>query len=82
MHGARQLAYPGGVEHWWLRYVESPEFRLAEKLPAHQAEFAWHRRHEGRHAQDRALAKIAGRLSGPLYGSVMSLEDARAMIAA
>jgi hypothetical protein len=35
VHGKRQ----GDVVGWWRRYLVDPEFRLAEELPAHVAEF-------------------------------------------
>ena len=38
VHSQRQGDNP---ESWWADYLTDPEFRLAEELPAHQAEFAY-----------------------------------------
>ena len=80
VHGERQMAHPRGVVGLWDDYVADPAFRLAEELPAHRAEYAWHRLHEGRGGRERALTKIAARLSGPLYGRMIDFEKAKEMI--
>lgn len=80
VHGERQLAHPRGVAGWWDEYVADPGFRLSEELPAHRAEYAWHRLHEGRGGRERALTKIASRLSGPLYGRMIDFVEAKKMI--
>lgn len=80
VHGERQMAHPGGVVRWWDEYIASREFRLAEELPAHRAEYAWHRLHEGRGGRERALVKIAQRLSGRLYGGMIDFAKAKELI--
>jgi hypothetical protein len=52
VHSVRQKADPFGISGWWARYVVDPAFRLAEEIPAHQAEFNyWQRQAE----PDRAV---------------------------
>lgn len=80
VHGERQVAHPGGVEGWWIDYVRDLQFRIDEELPAHRAEYAWHKQNEGRGLRERALEKIALRLSGPLYGRVMTFDVAKAKL--
>ena len=88
VHGARQTA--AGVEIWWRTYIADPEFRLAEEIPAHQAEFRWwcesplgNQQVKGfRSAKDRQLLEIARRLSSPLYGGVISFDAARKLLKA
>lgn len=83
VHGVRQLAYELGIMGWWRRYIEDPEFRLAEELPAHVAEF---RRlcklKADPNARVRELFKIADRLASPLYGNLISVGEARRRISA
>lgn len=80
VHGERQLGHPRGIEGWWEDYVANEVFRLDEELPAHRAEYAWHRLHEGRGGRERALAKIATRLSGPLYKRMIDFARAKELI--
>lgn len=96
VHGERQMGevqldgkWPGatpGIEGWWRRYIADPAFRLAEEIPAHLAEFqalcaqqraCWHSERNMR----RALAThVARKLSGPLYGHLISASDAKALL--
>lgn len=77
VHSRRQGADPAG---WWERYIEDPQFRLEEEIPAHQAEFA--------DLCDRGVATpeawnaIVGRLASPLYGQLIDVVTARSLIAA
>lgn len=80
VHGERQLAHAGGLDGWWSDYVADPKFRLVEEVLAHRAEYGWHKLHEGRGGRERALDRIALRLCGPLYGRLMSFDEAKAII--
>lgn len=65
---------------WWDRYLEDPQFRLTEEIPAHRAE--WHKIVEtrGRAERRQALAQIAQRLAGPLYGRLLTANQAKELI--
>lgn len=77
-HGLRQGADALG---WWRRYIDDPEFRLAEEIPAHAAEFKFFCRiHTDRNHRARYLQRIASRLAGPLYGNLMTAAAAAAAI--
>ena len=96
LHGERQLACVGAqgefeiepgqsrfdpVEAWWRRYIRLPEFRLAEEIPAHRAEYlAICKRHADRNYRARALSQIAMKLAAPLYGSLVTPAQARTLI--
>jgi hypothetical protein len=67
VHSARQGSSP---DDWWRRYIADLEFRLSEEIPAHRAELA----------VSGDLDRIARRLAGPLYGSLVSVERARELI--
>lgn len=66
----------GDPASWWDRYIAEPDFRLAEEIPAHAAEYL------GCVAQyrERALDEIATKLSSALYGSLISVPAAREAI--
>lgn len=72
-HGLRQEAQ--GVEEWWKRYLAEPLFCLDEEIYAHHSEYrAAIKRHGPR---PRDLRRIAERLSGPLYGNLLTFEQAK-----
>jgi hypothetical protein len=76
------------IEGWWLRYCVDKEFRFAEELLAHRAEFNWYCQQTNANEQmpgyrsrkEYHLTKIAQRLSSPLYGSMISTSAARRAI--
>ena len=82
VHYVRQTDTVTLIEAWWAKYLVDPEFRLAEELPAHRAEY---RKVcdtvKDRNARNRALHAIAGKLAGPLYLGIISHSKARAFIA-
>jgi hypothetical protein len=67
----------GNPEAWWDRYINDPEFRLAEEIPAHVAEY---RALAYRYDADKQLDRIAQRLASPLYGSMIPQDKARKVI--
>ena len=78
VHATRQLAYPGGAVAWWDRYLIDAQFRLDEELHAHRAEYRAHRKRHGQHPA--FLRMLVDRLSGPLYGNILSDEQAKNLI--
>lgn len=96
VHGMQQkserdarISIDHGCRAWWIKYLHDPEFRLAQEIEAHRAEYEWHRdRNEAsqpyrgyRSRLDFRLQQIALRLSGPLYGRLISLSEAKKAIA-
>jgi len=76
VHGERQV---GDIEGWWRRYMDDADFRLAEELLAHRAEYDWLM--SGNRRQRRgALKATAERLAAPLYGPMCSVTEARALL--
>lgn len=89
VHCDRQKRLGGGPEMWWKAYLEHPDYRLAEEIPAHQAEYQWQLEHDQRGPpmgyRTRAafhLTNIALRLASPLYGSLVPLSEAKRLISA
>lgn len=78
-HSQRQEEV-GGPDAWWDRYIADISFRYAEELLGHQAEYRWFRNNRpGFHARE-ALTLAAQRLASPLYGSLVSVAEARSAI--
>lgn len=75
VHGERQVAYEGGPDAWWDRYLVDREFRLAEELLAHQAEYKALVKRHGHSPHD--LRTIAHKLASPLYGAIIRPEEAK-----
>ena len=78
VHLLRQGADPDG---WWDRYINETHFRLTEELLAHRAEWReFERRTWNPTARAIALQQIAAKLAAPLYGGLISVEEARRKI--
>lgn len=83
VHGDRQLAAPGGIEGWWRRYLDEPAFRLNEELLAHRAELAQLlTKAKGPAMRAHVLSRTAARLAAPLYGSLITIADAKRALTA
>lgn len=81
VHGERQLRHPHHVEGWWTQYVADPRFRLLEELLAHAAEYqAYCDGGITRNQRRIVLRGVAQRLASRLYGSLISVHDAKAAI--
>lgn len=79
-HGARQ-GTGAEVERWWRRYIADPEFRLAEEIIGHRAEFEHLcRGAAGRLDRRRYLAIVAAKLAAPLYGRLITTDAAKRAI--
>lgn len=78
VHSERQGRDP---DAWWAQYLVDSEFRFLEELPAHQAEYrtlaedAPHR-----NARRFYLKDVAKKLSGPLYGHMVTEAEARRLL--
>lgn len=81
VHGWRQNHGWTAVDKWWERYVNDNAFRFTEELDAHKEEwrqFAW--AHEIERTRLSYLDLISKRLSSPLYGSLVSYDEAKRLI--
>lgn len=79
VHSARQGDDPAG---WWVTYIADPKFRFDEELLGHIEEY---RSFCAEYSRNRAarrtyLTAIAKRLAGPVYGNIVSVDRAKAMI--
>lgn len=68
-------------EAWWDLYLANPSFRLDQEMTAHRAEYqAFCRITRSREYRATRLRQIAGRLSGPLYGKLITYDEAKRAI--
>lgn len=75
IHSRQQAAM--GPEAWWAEYLADVGFRYRQELIAHVVEYHDFLRYtKNRRMQRDYLAAVAKRLSGPLYGNVVSYSDA------
>jgi len=79
LHMQRQGRF---VTEWWRKYIDDPEFRLQEEIPAHVVEYAAWRQDPtiGRLQRRFILRKVAERLSSKLYGNMIDYVGARELI--
>lgn len=66
---------------WWERFLRDKKFRLAQEIPAHQAE--WQHflgLNPGRKQRRVRLKQMAKRLSAPMYGRLISTAKAKKVI--
>lgn len=80
VHGERQGTNEQKIRDWWQRYIEDPSFRLAEEIPAHQAEFRWLIEHGNRSQRRKALRHVTERLAAPLYRYGITPAKARELL--
>jgi len=59
---------------WWSRYLDDPYFRIEQEAEAYAAQYDYVCQHmlKDRNARVRFLQRLAGSLSSPIYGSVIS----------
>lgn len=78
VHGERQGS---DILGWWRRYLEDPDFRLAEEIPAHIAEYDWLKRYAPSRQQRRMAKKVvAQKLASPLYGRLVTPSKAKIIL--
>lgn len=76
VHCERQIVM--GVEAWWDRYLIDPRFRYEEELLAHKVEYSFLRGlYPGQARKQAILSHVAQKLSAKLYGSMVTLEQAK-----
>ena len=75
VHIKQQLAM--GVVKWWDQYLEDPQFRYEQELEAYQAQWKFIKKNvQSRNDQFNFLKHIARDLSGPMYGNMVTFQQA------
>ncbi len=80
IHGQRQGGRDQGIRDWWQRYIQDRWFRREEEVLAHRVEYEWLLRYGNRQQRKSALPATAEKLSSPLYGEMISLAQAKAIL--
>ena len=76
-HFKQQAAHPGGAKGWWDQYLEDPAFRLSQEIEAYRAQYQWLERNmKNRNERFRIFMHMVGDLSGPIYGKLMTQQEA------
>jgi len=70
----------GNPQAWWDRYLLDVEFRLSQELPAHAAEYQIASLGLARPGRRLHLRDISEKLAAPLYGRMISPEEAKKQI--
>lgn len=75
-----QQAEVGGPEEWWQRYIADPAFRLGQEVEAYRAQWRMLALASSARARRESLSRLCLDLSGPMYGGLVSLHEARRLI--
>lgn len=73
IHEKQQGDDPAG---WWVKYLESPEFRLNQELQAYRKQWRVFSKGKDRNLTFKFLYGIAGHLAGAMYGNIISIDEA------
>lgn len=78
VHRRQQGTDPDG---WWQRYFADVPFRLEQEIAAYRRQYAAYAgRERYRLARQQFLARLAASLAGPLYGRMIDVPTAAALI--
>lgn len=75
VHSREQGRDPKG---WWQEYIADMKFRLDQEIMAHRAEY----RAFCERGRPDMIDRVAGRLASPLYGGLITADDARRILMA
>lgn len=73
-----QQARVGGPAAWWRMYLEDDAFRLEQEIEAYRAQV---RAVPNRAERRRLTAKVVKDLASPMYGRIVTKEQARRLLA-
>lgn len=68
-----------GIDAWWTRYLDDAEFRLSQEVPAYQAQYKKLLTMPRDYRRARTKMIVAD-LSGPMYGNLITKEQALKLI--
>lgn len=78
VHVSQQLEM--GVEEWWQEYLDNPQFRTNQEIEAYQVQFRHLKSYSARPVWRRELDRLARDLSSPIYGNILSFDEAKKVI--
>lgn len=81
VHIIRQNMHDNGPDGWWEEYFTNNQFRLDEEILAYKAQYKVAKRIiKDRERLFNYVNDIAGALSGPMYGNLISKSEAKVII--
>lgn len=67
-----------GVVLWWSKYLDDPAFRLSQELEAYRNQVNFIKQQvKDRNKKAVMIHEICQHLSGPMYGNIISFEEAK-----
>ncbi len=70
-----------GVENWWHKFMVDSIFRLEQEIEAHREEARFIKKYiKDRNHANEFIIEIAKNLSGPIYGNIVTFQEAMKMI--
>ena len=69
-----------GIEEWWNRYFTDTQFRLEQELEAYQNQYKYAVEHYNRAERRRLLDRISKDLASPIYGGIITKQEAKELI--
>lgn len=79
--GVHLVQQANNPKAWWDAYLSDDEFRLAQELEAHRAEWrVLAASITDRNARVRGLRAVAQRLASPMYGGLVTVSEAVKLI--
>jgi hypothetical protein len=80
VHIKQQAEYPGGPERWWTWYLLNSEFRLEQEIEAYRVQVSFARRAYSTKDAKLIAAHCVRTLSSPMYGGIVSSEEAKKLL--
>ncbi len=72
-HSKQQGGNDTGAKLWWRAFIDDVGFRLEQEVEAYHAQYKFLcRKKKDRNAQARMLNTLAGQLSSPMYGGIIT----------
>lgn len=66
-----------GVKKWWKKYLKDDQFRYEQEVEAYRRQYRWIRQNiKDRSMQNDLLRSCASSLSSPLYGGIVTMDQA------
>lgn len=66
-----------GVDVWWKKYLEDPQFRLVQELEAYHSQYKkFCKTDKDRNKQAQYLHRLAQDCSGEVYGNMVNYSEA------
>ncbi len=81
VHFGQQDAHPDGCDEWWNQYLTDELFRFQEEIKAYRAQYKWAVKNwKDRELRAKLLHYIALDLSGKMYGTMCTYQEAHKLI--